>query len=314
MSNPSTSNSSSLNFDIVVTEKAFKSRILTIQILNNLNIKDPSIFLQKCSEIFPLIIKKINIFPCKINVSFIGEFIIPKVGDGSEENSEEIVSDVKYLNTKNITFFESSNPIQWFMENIFDKLLKKFSEFQESKSGWALTRILSLEVKINKCSLFSTSGTFVELPKEIKNKKACVNIKVNDGKCFAWAVSIHFQNVTRNVSKISSYKHFSQFLNLDGIKFPFSLEQLPKFEKQNNISINVFGLKQKHLKDQWYVGEQMLLNESSSDESSSDESEQVETNKKFKYEVLPIRISDEIKEKHVNLLMIQKKITILMKN
>ena len=31
-------------------------------------------------------------------------------------------------------------------------------------------------------------GSYIELPDYIKNKKACVNIKNTDEKCFKWAI------------------------------------------------------------------------------------------------------------------------------
>ena len=38
----------------------------------------------------------------------------------------------------------------------------------------------------------------------------------------------------------NKYKSSLHKLNLDNIKFPMSLTDVPKFEKQNNIGINVF--------------------------------------------------------------------------
>ena len=36
-----------------------------------------------------------------------------------------------------------------------------------------------------------------------------------------------------------------QVLNMKGITYPVSLSQIPKFEKQNDISINVFDYEEK---------------------------------------------------------------------
>lgn len=235
-------------FDIVVIETAFKNRLLTLSVNNNLNYIDPKLFLENISEIFPDIMQKINLYPCKINTSLVGVFVMPK--------GEDQTGEIKYINTKNVIFLENYNPIEWYNEN--EQLLKKISEFTiERGSGYALKQILRLEIKINKCSLFSQGGnsTYIDLPNEILNKKACVNIKSNDHFCFAWSVACSFQNITRNVSKVSSYEHYSKFLNLDGIEFPFALKQLNKFEEQNNLSVNVFALKKKNLSNSWYVGE-----------------------------------------------------------
>ncbi|CAD6227385.1 GSCOCG00006155001-RA-CDS, partial [Cotesia congregata] len=40
----------------------------------------------------------------------------------------------------------------------------------------------------------------------------------------------------------TSYRHFSVRLNYEGIQFPIKLNDVPKFEKMNDLSINVYGI------------------------------------------------------------------------
>lgn len=61
------------------------------------------------------------------------------------------------------------------------------------------------------------TDAFVNIPDEIKNKKACVNIKSRNSHCFAWAVASYIQNVTKCYK--TSYRHFSEFLELKEIEF-----------------------------------------------------------------------------------------------
>ena len=46
--------------------------------------------------------------------------------------------------------------------------------------------------------------------------------------------------VKNNRERISYCKKYIDTLNYDGIEFPVSINQIPKIEDQNNISINVF--------------------------------------------------------------------------
>ncbi|CAD6210684.1 GSCOCG00010926001-RA-CDS, partial [Cotesia congregata] len=80
------------------------------------------------------------------------------------------------------------------------------------------------------------------MPKSIKDKKAVVNIHNNDNLCFLWAVVAAFHPAPdwKNVSRVTSYPHYSQVLNYSGIKFPITLKDIPRFEKMNNLSINVY--------------------------------------------------------------------------
>ncbi|CAH1109449.1 unnamed protein product [Psylliodes chrysocephalus] len=48
--------------------------------------------------------------------------------------------------------------------------------------------------------------------------------------------------VIKDSQRISMYPHYSTVLKLKGIQFPMSMKQFPNFEKQNNISINVYIL------------------------------------------------------------------------
>ena len=43
-------------------------------------------------------------------------------------------------------------------------------------------------------------------------------------------------------NKLHKYQPFLHQLNVEGITFPTPIDQIPKFEQMNNISINVFGL------------------------------------------------------------------------
>lgn len=154
-----------LEFEIVVSETSFKNRLLTISVQNNLGILDPKIFLEEIENIFPQIIKKVNSFPCKINTSLVGHFVNPRNEDESDT--------IKFINTKNAIFLNVTDPIKWYHENVYETILKKICEFSERGSGLSLKEILRLEIKINKCSLFSIGGnsTYIKLPPEISKKR-----------------------------------------------------------------------------------------------------------------------------------------------
>ena len=54
-----------------------------------------------------------------------------------------------------------------------------------------------------------------------------------------------------NPNRINKYQEHASKLNFNGIKFPVSVNQIPKFKYQNDISITVFGLSKKE--DQFRV-------------------------------------------------------------
>ena len=81
--------------------------------------------------------------------------------------------------------------------------------------------------------------SYIVIPKQIAVRKACINVKNNDDASFAWAVTSALYAADKYTDRVTSYPHYSNVLKLDGIQFPMTLKQIPKFEKLNNISINV---------------------------------------------------------------------------
>ena len=47
----------------------------------------------------------------------------------------------------------------------------------------------------------------------------------------------------QHLNRLSSYPQVN--LNLEGIDFPTPISQIPKFEKQNDLAINVYGYERK---------------------------------------------------------------------
>ena len=98
-----------------------------------------------------------------------------------------------------------------------------------------------MEININKFNPLRASS-FIELPPEITQRQAVVNIRNNDDYCFDWSIMAALHPPTGVDFVTSSYPHYSTVLNTAGIDFPISLKDIKNFENQNNISINVYGL------------------------------------------------------------------------
>ncbi|XP_072375301.1 uncharacterized protein [Diabrotica undecimpunctata] len=214
-------------------ESCFNSRVKTGVIIN-LKYKDPKLFMEKAFKSFSIQIKK-NLVSCmlKVNVIFYGLFIKPQDGETS----------VKHFSTKNTIIDQNTNIKDWYKINCIDTVLRKFEDFQEKDSGWALSHILNLKVNINKYNpLLGGISTYVELPKYIKNTRSVINVRNSDPYCFLWSVVAALHPATKSVDRTSSYPHFSKILKFDNISFPIDIKDIPKFEKLNKLAINVFSL------------------------------------------------------------------------
>ena len=115
----------------------------------------------------------------------------------------------------------------------------QISEFQTMKSGWVFYKNKSLMINVYRFKPLKGSS-FIELPQIIQNKKGCLNIKNDDNLCFLYCIIAHDRPI-KNIERPSKLKNFVHEYNVKGIDFPMSINQITKFEKLNNKSINVYA-------------------------------------------------------------------------
>lgn len=246
-------------------DTAFKSRILTGAVINS-NYIDPLRFLQNARE---TVLEKIRNAlekhrSVKVNVVFNGEFV---TGDQRSRKS---------VSTKNSEIFCTTDLEEWYELQIVEPILTSLEEFQERDSGWALSRILNLTVGINKYNPLH-AGCQIRVPREIALKKATINVYSKDNACFAWSVIAALYPATAHNNRESSYPQYTTILKFEDIEFPMSLNQITRFEKLNDISINVYGF------------EGIF--------------EKKKRAKSFTF--FPLRLTSQKRNRHVNLLYIQ---------
>ena len=137
----------------------------------------------------------------------------------------------------------NASQIQEQMAEAFQHLHNSYQNFERDGSGWSIDKILKLEViSIEYIPLEGSS--YIQLPAKFQKKKAVLNIQNNDQKCFIWSIlgSLHSVSRKDHAERVSNYVQYERELNTQAIDFPTPLSQIPEFEKNNDISVNVFGL------------------------------------------------------------------------
>ena len=123
-----------------------------------------------------------------------------------------------------------------------EKIIEKMATFQSMGSGWRFYSIIRLELHTVRYNPLR-GETWIEIPKELANKMAIINMQNKDNKCFLWCV-LRALNPNGGHPEILDKKLIGKenTLNMEGIDYPVSLKDIKKFEKQNpTISITVFG-------------------------------------------------------------------------
>ncbi|KAJ8916434.1 hypothetical protein NQ315_014647 [Exocentrus adspersus] len=139
-----------------------------------------------------------------------------------------------------VTLPNKTTIIHTFRNNVSPKYIpiEIPNRLKEGQSGMTLHHIESLELNSNKYEFTNGGTSSVELSKDIQLKHAVVNIRNNDQFCFAYSIMSCLYPTQRNAERISSYPDFRKVLNFTGINFPVTIEQIPKFENLNGISVN----------------------------------------------------------------------------
>ena len=98
------------------------------------------------------------------------------------------------------------------IEDLFKSPLQKYQEgLEESMRGreFVYDSVDVLYYNLNKVSI-SRGGSYIDPPKWLKNKKAIINPKTEDHKCFQYAltVALNHEQIKNNPERISKIKPF----------------------------------------------------------------------------------------------------------
>ena len=145
------------------------------------------------------------------------------------------------IGRKIVTEATDPNEIYQEMINEIEEEIQKVE--QAVGSGWVFVEVENLTLHMDKWDPVKASS-YIDLPKELKNKKALINMENEDNKCFLWCVlrALNPSN-DKHPSRIDKdLKSKEHTLNMEGIAYPVDFKDVKRFEKQNlDISISILG-------------------------------------------------------------------------
>ena len=136
------------------------------------------------------------------------------------------------------------------MQDFTQKFWNYVDEFQSVGSGWILSYVKQANLKIFDFALIR-GGKYLPLPDKIKNKQACINVQNDDEKCFKWAIlaALHNKDIDKDHDRVTKYYPYQGELNEEGLTYPvdpMNKKMLKKFEDNNGLLINIWGLTEKN--------------------------------------------------------------------
>ena len=206
----------------------------------------------------------------KFNLKLEATYNRPNVPNSSENRA---------FKTSAVELYSDSD-IRTIVERAYMKLMTEKDEYQSRGSGFTLESIDGLLLAVYKYTPMGGSS-YIELPTYIDRKRGTINPQNTDQECFKWAILA--RHVAYNLSDKYKYcvgenykKHEGKY-NFDGLTFPTPLSDITKFEKNNSsVSVNVYGIDRK-----------------------------IQPPKSPRHEVYPLRVVDEEKPDHFDLLLVK---------
>lgn len=231
-------NNKAENNDISVKKgaSAFRGRISTTLFINHKHKDFNGFFCAIKRDVIHLLRKRLRKFKSiKVGAIFVGKF---EICDRRE---------IKYIYNSTKLLTKSSNLENFYQNELVPELRRNLENFEANGSDPRLIEILNLTVNVNKCNPLC-AGTYIDLPKFVKDRKAVFNVKNIDNYCFLWCLFKKFYpnhplNIDINKKRISFKKQeniikvFNEYFeNLDQFTFPFPLKLVGKFEKKQHIN------------------------------------------------------------------------------
>ena len=118
-----------------------------------------------------------------------------------------------------------------------------------TNSRFMFNEVLFLDVNFHQLDL-TRGSSYIPLPDWIVNKKVVTNPKnENDEECFKWAVTaaLYYKEIKSHPERMSNIFGYTNNYNWSGLEFPVAINKINEFEKNNDIAVNVLGIKEQRI-------------------------------------------------------------------
>ena len=124
------------------------------------------------------------------------------------------------------------------------KMFNSFDTWIRNGSGYRLRSIDLVQLSIFKYNPIGGT-TYIPTPKCILRKHCVVNVKNKDNMCFIWSILCGlFSKGLHHPSRPREYVKFLPSLKFDRASMPMKVEQISQFERDNDLPVNVYYIKE----------------------------------------------------------------------
>ena len=154
---------------------------------------------------------------------------------------ERFISIKPWFNSETLTLY-SVHSLKLTLLPAMKTVLNNWDSFIHLGSGWMVDHISKLRMSVCKYHPLSGGGKHCpSLPKTLLEKKATTSIVCPNDDCFIYCILAALFPQKRNPNRYTKYKKYVKKLVTSNLTYPVSIKQIPRFEKDNNLSINCYG-------------------------------------------------------------------------
>ena len=151
-------------------------------------------------------------------------------------------NETRVMHTRSVNEeFTNGSDTDEIIKELFKSLLQRYQEnLQEKMSGsdFAFDGVNFFYYDLNKISI-NRSGSYIDSPKWLKDKKSTINKKNNDHKCFQYAVTLalNLDKINDHPERISKIKPFIEQYNWKDIDFPSTRKDWKKLNQTMKLRL-----------------------------------------------------------------------------
>ena len=138
-----------------------------------------------------------------------------------------------------------ASQIPEMLQSSTEKINQSFDVFLKNGSGWVLESIDYLRLFTAEYAPMH-GNRYIPTPKAIVDKHAIINPHNENEHCvmYCLALSQHYHEIDQNnPHRPAQLEQFFDEYNFDGCSMPMEIDDFTKFEKNNNLAINVYHIK-----------------------------------------------------------------------
>ena len=135
------------------------------------------------------------------------------------------------------------NDIDPIVQSVINHMSQQVENPVLRDSKFVFDGIMYTNVSIHRLNL-TRGSSYIPLPDWLAKKKAIINPKNLDEKCFKWSViaASKWEEIDSNHQRVSKLRRYKNEFDWSGMSFPVSTKDITKFEVRNRIGVNLLAL------------------------------------------------------------------------